>query len=98
MLATKCVSMHSVVDGSSSSRRDSQPIDFIQVFLVYILRLLRYNSLKSKGKGKEMTTENLVLTFLIIGGILGNWYVTKRIVANNAARRAKMCKYYTGEE
>ena len=45
-----------------------------------------------------MTTENLVLTFLIIGGILGNWYVTKRIVANNAARRAKMCKYYTGEE
>ena len=45
-----------------------------------------------------MTTENLVLTFLIIGGILGNWYVTKRIVANNVARRAKMNKYYTGEE
>ena len=45
-----------------------------------------------------MTTENLVLTFLIIGGILGNWYIAKRIVANDAAHRAKMNKYYTGEE
>jgi hypothetical protein len=90
--------MHSVVDGSSSSRRDSQPIDFIQFFTVYILRLLRYNSLKSKGKDKEMTNETLLLTFLIIGGILGNWYIAKRIVANNAAHRAKMNKYYTGEE
>jgi hypothetical protein len=92
MLATKCVSMHSDVDGSSSSRRDSQPIDSIQFFTVYIPRLIRYNSLKSKGKDKEMTTENLVLTFLIIGGILGNWYVTKRIVANTAALNAKMRK------
>lgn len=67
-------------------------IDSIQFFTVYILRLWRYNSLKSKGKDKEMTTENLVLTFLIIGGILGNWYVTKRIVANTAALNAKMRK------
>ena len=67
-------------------------IDSIRFFTVYILRLLRYNSLKSKGKDKEMTTENLVLTFLIIGGILGNWFITKRIVANTAALNAKMRK------
>ena len=72
MLATKCVSMHSVVDGSSSSRRDSQPIDFIQVFLVYILRLLRYNSLKSKGKGKEMTCNDVVAygTCILMGAFI----------------------------
>jgi hypothetical protein len=39
-----------------------------------------------------MTNENLVLTFLIIGGILGNWFITKRIVANTAALNAKMRK------
>jgi hypothetical protein len=39
-----------------------------------------------------MTNENLVLTFLIIGGILGNWYVMKRIVENEARRRARMVK------
>jgi hypothetical protein len=45
-----------------------------------------------------MTAENLVLTFLIVGGILGNWYVTKRIVENEAHQRLKMRKYYKGDE
>jgi hypothetical protein len=39
-----------------------------------------------------MTNETLLLTFLIIGGILGNWFITKRIVANTASLNAKMRK------
>ena len=47
-----------------------------------------------------MTNEDLLLMFLIVGGILGNWFITKRIVANTAALNAKrrMSKYYKGDE
>jgi hypothetical protein len=39
-----------------------------------------------------MTNEDLVLTFLIVFGIVGNWLVAKRIVENEARRRARMVK------